>query len=436
MNEITFENKIKVGVLADQQKLIWSTSLTSIFFLGFTSGLPFLLILSTLSLWLTESGISKTQIGLFSWVTIAYTLKFLWSPLVDHCKIPILCRMLGLRRGWIVAAQISISIAIFLLGSINPATNLGLAAFAALLIGLFSATQDLVIEAYRIEILNEQQLGVGASISVLGYRLGMLCAGAGAIYLAEFASWKIAYNCMAITMLLGIIAVFFIEEPKIYRNTVIIGRENTWFKAIVVKPLHSFIKIRQWWKIIPFIISFKLADTILNSMSMPFLIDIGFNKLEIANVAKTFGITFMILGGIAGGMLLHVQSLKTSLVICTLLQFIACLLFYQQAKLGHDLIFLFITMGVENFVCGMSQVALVCYLSRLCCLPHTAMHYALLSSFASFVRINVSSIAGVVADHSNWYMFYLAIAATCIPTFIILVANSKHFVEICKVNKI
>jgi MFS transporter, PAT family, beta-lactamase induction signal transducer AmpG len=420
MNNIT----AKVTTLS----LVSDKALISIFFFGFASGLPFLLILSTLSLWLTEVGASKTQIGLFAWVTISYTLKFLWSPLVDHIKIPVLCRIFGLRRGWILTSQVFLAVAIFVLASSNPETNLMLAAVAALLVGLFSATQDLVIEAYRIEILDKKQLGIGSSISVLGYRLGMLCSGAGAIYLAEyFSSWQIAYKFMACAMSICMVATMLAEEPQIYRNNLNRITKNNWFANIVIKPVSSFIRMRRWWVIIPFIVSFKLADTVLNAMSMPFLIDIGFNKLEIANVAKTFGITFMILGGIMGGILLHKKSLRKILFICTILQLIACLLFYQQALLGNNLVFLFLTMGVENFTCGMSQVALICCLSKLCSLPHTAMHYAILSSFASFVRISLSTVAGIIADHSAWPVFYLGVAATCILTFVILFFNGESY---------
>ena len=197
-----------------QQQTTARAKLIPIFFLGFSSGLPFLLILSTLSVWLAESGISKTNIGMFAWVTVPYTFKFLLASLIDLFKIPILHNWLGQRRSWMLLSQISLIFALMFLGSMKPTQNIILTAIAAFVVGLFSAIQDIVVEAYRIEILDRPKLGVGASASVLGYRAGMLCSGAGAIYLAAFfASWAIAYNIMAIFMLVGIVTTLYVEEP-------------------------------------------------------------------------------------------------------------------------------------------------------------------------------------------------------------------------------
>ncbi len=395
--------------------------LYSIFFLGFASGIPFLLILSTLSVWLAELGVSNTLIGLMAWVSIPYTVKFMWGALVDNVRLPILHGALGLRRSWILLSQICLWVGLIALGHTNPATNLGLTAFFAFLVGCASAIQDITVEAYRIEIL-PQQIGPGVSASVLGYRVGMLCSGAGTIFLAAyFNSWSAAYSVIATCMLIGIIANFCSDEPQQLQVPT---------KVAILKPLKSFLHQLDWQVIIAFILCYKVADTVLNVMSMPFLVDIGFNKLEIAYVAKTFGITAMIIGGFAGGALQHYLSLRHNLFACVVLQCIASALFVLQAKLGHDVTFLFVSMGVENFTCGMSQVALIAYLSHLSAVRNTAMYYAILSSFASFVRVSFSAIAGWLADQFVWSQFYAIVCMSCVPSLVLLILCARHFSEV------
>jgi len=400
--------------------------MTSIFFLGFASGLPFLLILSTLSIWLAEVGISKTMIGLFAWVSVPYSIKFLWGAMIDRFKLPILYQQFGLRRSWILIAQLCLWLSLIGLGCTDPLQNIWLTAGLALLVGFCSAIQDIATEAYRIEILPADKIGMGASVSVLGYRFGMLCAGAGTIYLADFFnSWGTAYHFIAICLLVGIITTLVCSEPAVHRSQV---------KIAVWRTVRAFLRKRDWEIIIPFILSYKIADTVLNVMSMPFLLEIGFNKLEIATVAKTFGIATMIFGGVVGGLLLTKQSIRQNLFTCVGLQFIASALFIMQAQLGHDLSFLFISMGVENFTCGLSQVALIAYLSHLCSHHSTAMHYAILSSFASLVRLCFSAIAGWLADQLAWPQFYALVCVSCLPSLILLILCVRHFAELPSVE--
>jgi len=398
----------------------------SVFLLGFASGLPFLLILSTLSIWLAEVGISKTKIGLLAWVSLPYALKFVWGAMIDNIKLPGLHNLLGRRRSWILLAQICLWLSLIALGSTDPVEKLHYTAIFAFIVGCCSAIQDIAIEAYRIEILPTNKLGVGASVSVFGYRLGMLCSGAGTIFLAAyFGNWHVAYNCIALCTLIGIVTTLYSQEPVITRPPVTIAAWRT---------IKDFVLRSDWQIIIPFILSYKIADTVLNVMSMPFLLEIGFNKLEIAYVAKTFGIGAMILGGIAGGVLLTKQSIRQNLLLCVILQFIASGLFIIQAHLGHDLGFLFISMGIENFTCGMCQVALIAYLSQLCTAYSTAMHYAILSSFASFVRVIFSVLAGWLADHFAWPQFYALVCVSCLPSILLLIVCVRHFILADTVN--
>ncbi len=404
----------------------WETNLITVFLLGFSSGLPFLMILSTLSVWLSEVGVSKTLIGLFAWVSIPYSIKFLWGAMVDNVRLPWLTQYFGVRRGWLLLSQICLWISLIVLGMTEPMDNLWMTAFCALLVGSSSAIQDIVIEAYRIEILPAAKVGIGASASVLGYRVGMLCAGAGTIYLAaEFNSWHLAYNLIAACMALGIITTLFCREPTVNRSPT---------KMVVFKALKIFLRKLDWQIIIPFILSYKIADTVLNVMSMPFLLEIGFNKVEIASVARTFGISAMIVGGFVGGILLMWQSLRDNLMVCVALQAFASALFIMQAQYGHDVSFLFVTMGVENFTCGMSQVALIAYLSQLCPNRHTALYYGILSSFASFVRVSFSALAGWLADHYAWSQFYTFVCISCVPSVILLIVYAQHFVKLSVVK--
>ncbi len=390
-----------------------------IFFLSFSSGLPFLLILSTLSIWLAEIGVSKTMIGLLAWVSVPYSFKFLLGAVVDRKKIPLCTSLLGMRRSWILFGQVFVLIFLVALGRTEPSQNILATAFFAFLVGCGSAIQDIAIEAYRIEILPTKKIGLGASVSVLGYRLGMLFSGAGTIFLATyFSSWSIAYNCMAAFMMIGIITTFCCVEPE---------SKSPPLQLAVWKTVRDMLHKLDWQIVLPFILSYKIADTVLNVMSMPFLVEIGFNNIEIASVAKTFGISAMICGGVIGGLLAMRITLRNFLLACVVLQAISSALFVVQAYAGHNLSVLFVTMGVENLACGMSQVALISYLSHLCNKRSTALHYAILSSFASFMRVSFSSAAGWMADQFAWPQFYAIVCLSCLPSIFLLLAFAQHF---------
>ena len=402
-------------------------TLLNIFFLGFASGLPFLLILSTLSLWLSEVGLSKSMVGFFAWITLPYSMKFLLSPIIDLVSIPLLTRILGRRRSWLLCSQICLIVAINFLGRCNPQSEIIKTALLALIVGIFSALQDLTIEVYRIENVDKRLAGYGISSLVLGYRFGMLFAGAGTIFLAAiWDSWQAAYSVMSLFMIIGVVATLTCKESLLvnlnkYPPQKISFKEQFWV------PIKKFIKGQQWFLIVVFIFSYKLADTILNMMSMPFLLEIGFSKLEIASVAKTFGIGSMIIGSLIGGLFVVKYSLRSVLLVCILLQIVSALLFMVQARVGNDLRALFVTMGIENFACGVNQVALIAYISRLCSKPNTALHYALLSSLASLARVVLSSGAGLLAEQMAWPTYYMLVALLCIPGLCIVLIYKEHF---------
>ena len=422
----------------------WKTSflsffdkrILSIFFFGFSSGLPFLLTLSTLTIWLKELEVSNTTVGLFVGTTFPYMFKFLWGPIVDQVKIPLLEPLLGQRRSWALISQIAIVSMVINLGFSHPETHIFITAFWAFGVALCAAIQDVVIEAYRIEIIDEDQKGAAASAMSLGWRLGLMTSGVGALLLAEFFSWEVAYSLMAILMVIGIIttlcsptppSLVFSPAPHLFLQTNPYQRFWHWFLETYLPPLRELWGTYDWRIVLTFIFLYKIGDTTLSLMNTPFLVETGFTKLEIANIAKFFGISTMVVGSFVGGVFVNRFKLLPCLILCTILQFFSSLMFVTQAFVGHDLRVLVITIGVENFTSGFGATAFITYLSSLCSVPHTATHFALLSSFGSMARIVISLAAGVLADLLVWPFFFTVTAMACVPCIFLLLYAAHHF---------
>ncbi len=415
----------------------WDRRILSIFLYGFSSGLPFLLTLSTLTIWLKESGLNNTTIGLFVIVSIPYTFKFLWGPIVDRIQIPLLFRLLGQRRSWAFVSQIALIIMLMGLGSSDPQAHILGTALWAFGVSFCSAIQDIVVEAYRIEIIDEDQKGSAASSTYLGYRLGMMMSGYGALKFAEMFSWQTAYDLMAVFIGIGLLTTLLSPSPKslIFSPAphLSIRRKGPykqfwkWIKSIYGPPLRELLKSFDWRIVLAFIFFYKVGDTVLNVMSNPFLVDLGFSKGEIADVAKLFGISAMIAGGFMGGLFLNRFGILSSLMLCAILQILSSLMFVIQALAGYNLSILVITIGVENLTCGLGAAAFIAYLSSLCSVPHTATHFALLSSFGSMARILLSMGAGFLADCLPWSVFFMITAAACLPCLVLLIHASHHF---------
>lgn len=412
----------------------------SIFFLSFSSGLPFLLTLSTLAVWLKESGVSKTVIGLFVMTTLPYTFKFLWGPLVDRLSLPPLTTLLGKRRGWALLTQVTLALSLMGLGSTNPAENIWGTAIMALCVAFSSAMQDMVIEAYRIEISDDYHAGTTAASSSLGYRVGLLVSGAGALYLAEVVSWYHVYIIMACCVGVGMITILISPRTKtlvpsafprskhrLSESSTLSGPVLQWIKQTYLPPLKQLLNNNDWRVVLAFILFYKVGDTAINVMNTPFLIELGFSKLEIANVAKLFGISSMIVGGFIGGLLLTRFGILTSLILCATLQVLSSLMFVMQAIVGYNLEILVITIGVENLTCGLGAAAFIAYLSSMCSQPNTATHFALLSSFGSMMRVILSIAAGWLADCVSWDVFFLITALGSIPCLLLLMRSPEHF---------
>jgi PAT family beta-lactamase induction signal transducer AmpG len=400
--------------------------------LGFASGLPLALTFSTLSFWLKEEGLSNTSIGLFASVSTPYTLKFLWAPLVDRLPLPVLARILGRRRSWLLASQLALMMSIVALGGSDPAADPWMTALLALLVAFCSATQDIVVDAFRVEALEQRQYAAGAAAIVFGYRIGMLASGAGALVLAEQVSWAVVYATMALAMLVGVGTTLAVAEPV--TSARLAGSASTpgvtfasrferfvsWLQTAVVSPFADFMTRPRWLVILAFVVLFKLGDALAGVMTNPFLLEIGFSKSEIATVVKTYGLVATLVGAAAGGSLLAGVGMMRSLWICGVLQMISNLAFAAQAHVGHSIPMLTLTIGLENLAGGMGTAAFVAYLSSLCNVAYTATQYALLTSLMSAARTWLSSGAGVVADATDWTTFFVLTTVAALPGLLLL----------------
>lgn len=406
----------------------WKKSLLSfydkrilaIFFFGFSSGLPFLLTLSTLSVWLKEAGASNTTIGFFILVTLPYTLKFLWGPLVDEIPLPFFTSRLGRRRSWALVAQSGLVLTLLGLGNSFATQDLLITAAWAFSVAMFSALQDVTVEAYRIEIIDKNQQGSAASAMTVGWQLGIMTSGAGALFLATFFSWGFSYKLMAALMSIGLLTTLL--SPLLSASQARAPRPSwrTWMTLTYRDPFRALFHHFPWPLVFAIIFAFKIGDTVLSTMNIPFLVEIGFTKIEIAHTTKLFGISTMILGGIVGGVFLNRFGMFHSLLVAILLQMAASFLFAAQALMGHHLTFLILVVGVENLSVGFGAAAFMVYLSSFCRMPYTATHFALLSSFGSFVRVFISIGAGMVADQISWPLFFLGSALGGLPCIALL----------------
>jgi PAT family beta-lactamase induction signal transducer AmpG len=419
----------------------------SILFLGFSSGLPLALTVGTLSIWLREVGVSKTSIGLFALVGTPYTFKFLWAPLVDRMPIPYLTRWLGRRRGWAIVTQLALMATIACLGATKPAAHLGLTALFAFMVAFWSASQDIVIDAYRVEILEKRQYGAGAAMIVLGYRIGMLVSGAGALYLATYVSWFATYALMTALMIVGIGTILLNPEPKVRGSRDSIEQEKriaaylktrpdplgkrtralAWIYGAVISPFAEFMSRRGWLVILLFILLYKFGDALAGVMSNPFYVDLAFTKIQIANITKVFGVGATIIGSVIGGVIVDRIGILKSLFVCGILQMLSNLMFAALAVAGTDLRILTLTIALENLSGGMGTAAFVAYLSSLCNIAYTATQYALLTSFMAFGRTLLSSSGGWLADQMDWVSFFIVTTGAALPGLVLLVWITRHF---------
>ncbi len=385
-------------VYADRRMLV-------MLLLGFVSGLPFLLVGSTLSLWLKDAGISLAAIGLFSMVKAPYSFKWLISPLIDQCKLPLFNR-LGRRRGWAVFIQLLLITVLVMMAVTNPVISPVMFVVWAFGVALFSAAQDIVLDAYRIERFATDEQAAGVAVFVFGYRVGLLFAGAGALVIADYWNWSVVYQVMAAAVLIGLVTLLFSKEPKNVNQPQAHNMRAVVVNAIV-KPFTDFMKRKHWVWIILFIFFYRLSDSYIGVMAYPFYDDLGFTKTQIAYIIKIYGFIATILGTFIGGVVVKKVGMVNSLMFCGLLHGLSNLLYVWMVYVGNDTDALIITVFIENISGGMGTAAFLTYLSSLCNRKYTATQYALFTSFMGIARDLFSMSSGIVAAMTSWSVFFI-----------------------------
>jgi MFS transporter, PAT family, beta-lactamase induction signal transducer AmpG len=398
--------------------------LIAILLMGFSSGLPLALTGATLSLRLADIGVSLTAIGLFTLVRFSYSCKFLWAPLIDGLPIPLLTARLGRRRGWALTLQAALVLAILALGFTDPVASPWPTALAAVVVAFLSASQDIVIDAYRIELLRPEEQGAGAAATQWGYRFGMLASSAGALYAASFGGWTFTYMLMAALMLVGFATVWLTPEPAGIDTAAPITGESAaerlraWLGRAVVAPFADLVGrygAAGLGLILLFTVFYKLGEAVAGTMANPLYVLIGFTKVEIATVAKIYGVAATLAGVAAGGLLVARLGVLRALLVSGVLQMLSNLMYVAQVLVGHDVALLALTIGTENLTNGMGSAAFVAYLSGLCNVAFTATQYALLTSLASIGMNLVSASGGFLADQLGWIPFFLIATVACLP---------------------
>ena len=389
-------------------------------FLGFSAGLPFLLVFSTLSAWLTEEGLSRTLIGLFSWVGITYSVKVVWAPLVDQLKIPYLTRRLGRRRSWMLLAQWGIALGIFGMAQINPEQQLWLLALIAIWTALASATQDVAIDAYRIEAVAKEYQAAMVAMYILGYRIALLAAGAGAFYAAELVGWHNSYLLMAMLMIVGIITTLVINEPDV-PQPVSFPTKRAWFAHAVIHPFTDFFyrNGRMAVLILLFIAIYRISDITMGVMANPFYLDMGYTKIQIADISKIFGFFMTIIGAALGGILVPRYGLLPILISGAILVAATNLLFIGLAMSEPDLSLLALVISADNLSGGIATTAFIAYLSSLTNTAYTATQYALFSSLMTLPAKFLGGFSGVIVDCCGYPNFFAYAAALGIPAILL-----------------
>jgi PAT family beta-lactamase induction signal transducer AmpG len=421
-----------------------------VLFLGFSSGLPLALSGSTLLVWMTEAKVNLGTIGLFALVGTPYTVKFLWAPLIDALDVPVLSRRLGRRRGWLLLSQFLLIAAIVFLGFCDPALSPFLVAVGALLVATASATQDIIVDAFRVESLDESEQAAGMASYVAAYRIGMLVSTAGALFLVSgfqsygldhHAAWRAGYAVMAALVLFGIATTMFAAEPKKSAAAgAVLARESALKRVTdaAVGAFSEFLSRDLALVALIFVVLFKFTDALSGAMTAPFVIDLGFSRNEYAAIIKGVGLAATLIGGFAGGFVARAYSLPKSLWIGGALQALANLAFSWQAVVGLNAAWLTFAIVAENFTSAIGTVIFVAYLSALCRNPlHTATQYALLTAFAAVGRTYLSSGAGFIAAATGWVWFFVICALASLPALALLawLQHRGHFDSLAPARK-
>ncbi len=420
-------------------------------FLGFSAGLPLLLVLGTLSFWLSEAGIARATIGHLSWVGLAYAVKFLWSPLVDRLNLPILTAKLGRRRAWLLLSQVCIAAALLGMANTDPVVNLTHTVFFALAVAVASATQDIALDAYRIEAVEVEMQGAMAATYQTGYRIAMITAGAGVLWIAasvdpsestyDFRPWQVAYTVMACLMLIGMLTTLIIREPVKKISSLTLENEahareklaalgltgtvlnvSTWLYAAILSPFIDFIRRFKWQAllILSLIAVYRISDVVMGVMSNPFYQEMGFTKDEVATVSKVYGIVMTIVGAALGGLLVIRMGMMRTLMLGAVLSAATNLLFVWLAGHGHDVGALVFTISADNLAGGIASSAFIAYLSSLTNQAYSATQYALFTSVMLLLPKFIAGFSGEFVDAYGWVNFFTGTAMIGAPVLLLV----------------
>ncbi len=407
-------------------------------FLGFAAGLPLLLVFSTLTAWLRDMEISRSTIGFFGWVGITYSIKVFWAPVVDRLQLPFLTKKLGQRRSWILVGQLGVIIGLMAMVASEPMVLSGSLvgiALCSVLVAFSSSTQDIAIDAFRIESAIDEYQGAMSASYIFGYRIAMLVAGAGAFYLADWSCWGTAYAVMAALMLVGVTTVLMVREPehKVLANTIGLDTElkhrlhadepgywyrlEAWFVGAVVAPFVEFFQRNGSWvfMILAFIGLFRLSDITMGIMANPFYLDLGFSKMDIANIGKVFGFFMTLAGSFLGGLFVVRYGIYRPLIAGAVMVALTNLLFVQLANIGADLTWLAVVISGDNLSGGFSNAVFIAYLSSMTNRAYTATQYALFSSLMTLPGKFFSGFSGVIVDTSSYQAFFVYAALMGLP---------------------
>ena len=387
--------------------------------MGFVSGLPLLLTITLLQAWLTDENVSKSTIGLFALIGLPYSLKFLWAPVFDRYILS----SLGRRRGWLLIIQVFLIISTFALGQSNPEINLFNVAVLSLILTFFSASQDILIDAFRRESLEEKEQTIGASAYVLGYRIGALAAGAGGLILADIYSYAFVYTFMSSIMILGVITTLISDEPDVEIRPYTL-RES------IIEPFKEFfgryqkentnLKSYTPYLILLFVLLYKVGDTMAHSLSTNFYLEIGFSKTEIGTVVKFFGLGATLLGAFIGGALSLKIGLFKSLIYFGVFQLIATLGFSILFYTGNNLFMLITVISLENLAAGMGYTAYLAFIANMTSKNFTATQFALMTALMSLPRTFLSGTSGYLVELMNWDLYFVFCSLIAIPALLIL----------------
>ena len=405
--------------------------------LGFSAGLPLLLVFGTLSFWLREAGIDRTTIGYLSWVGLAYGFKWVWAPLVDRVPIPLLTRVLGRRRSWLLLAQFTIMAALVGMALTDPRVALTPVVWCALAVAFGSATQDIALDAYRIESAATEKQAALAAAYQTGYRIAMIWAGAGALWIAARAevagvtgyqqgAWATAYLVMAASMLLGVATVLLSPEPvarafKPSRNA------SEWLRSALVEPFADFLRRygKQAALILALIAVYRISDVVMGIMANPFYVDMGYTKDEVAAVTKIYGVIMTLAGAFAGGALAMRFGVMRVLMLGAVLSAASNLLFAWLASRGHDVNALIFVISADNLASGIASAAFIAYLSSLTNVNYSATQYALFSSMMLLLPKFLAGYSGTYVDAFGYSQFFTATALLGVPVLVLVAMTAR-----------